>query len=325
MACSEKDITLKPGKINNPETETLMIESFYPFLSDVKYSYQGEGNEFAFYTQYTDYIKGNKIQLRINNGGTESVKVLELNGGQLTLVYSLSECYYRESFIDKPANRNEVLLKEPLKEGTSWTLSDGSKRSITDTSAEVKTSAGTFSCIEVTTEYKDSKRKDYYAENTGLIKTISEGPDYKVSSTLNKIDKNVQLKQSVKFYYPDINSNQLPNTSIELKFNTNDITRKKFEEYFKKLPNNSSNKLISINTKINSLYLNKDGMVYADFSKQLVSEMNAGSGYEAMILQSITNTLGNYYNVKKVYLTVEGNPYSSGHIYMNKGEAFIVK
>jgi hypothetical protein len=65
-------------------------------------------------------------------------------------------------------------------------------------------------------------------------------------------------------------------------------------------------------------------MVYVDFTKELVSEMNAGAGFESMILQCITNTLGRYYGVTKVYLTVEGSPYSSGHIIMKKGEPFIV-
>lgn len=58
--------------------------------------------------------------------------------------------------------------------------------------------------------------------------------------------------------------------------------------------------------------------------QSLVSEMNAGAAYETMILQCITNTLGIYYGVKKVYLTVEGKPYSSGHIEMKKGVPFIV-
>jgi spore germination protein GerM len=65
-------------------------------------------------------------------------------------------------------------------------------------------------------------------------------------------------------------------------------------------------------------------MVYVDFSKELISEMNAGAGYEAMILKSITNTLGEYYGVSKVYITVDSSPYSSGHILMEKGEYFSV-
>lgn len=43
-----------------------------------------------------------------------------------------------------------------------------------------------------------------------------------------------------------------------------------------------------------------------------------------MILQSIVNTVGGYYGVEKVYLTVDENPYSSGHILMKVGESFSV-
>jgi len=52
--------------------------------------------------------------------------------------------------------------------------------------------------------------------------------------------------------------------------------------------------------------------------------MNAGSSYESLILQSITNTIGTYYGVDKVYITVEDKPYVSGHIEMKKGEFFTV-
>ncbi len=52
--------------------------------------------------------------------------------------------------------------------------------------------------------------------------------------------------------------------------------------------------------------------------------MNAGAYYESMILQSITNTLGMYYGIEKIYITVDGNPYESGHIQKNEGEPFTI-
>jgi spore germination protein GerM len=97
-----------------------------------------------------------------------------------------------------------------------------------------------------------------------------------------------------------------------------------FESAFKDLPKGDLGKVLGPNVKIKSLYLNKDNRVYVDFTKELVSEMNAGSGFESMILQCITNTLGAYYGADKVYITIEGIPYSSGHIMMKKGEAFTV-
>jgi uncharacterized protein involved in tellurium resistance len=66
-------------------------------------------------------------------------------------------------------------------------------------------------------------------------------------------------------------------------------------------------------------------MVYIDLNKDFVTEMNAGSGYESMILQSIGNTFGKYYNSQKVILTIDNNPYESGHIVMKKGEYIKVK
>ncbi|MPM51125.1 hypothetical protein SDC9_97872 [bioreactor metagenome] len=52
--------------------------------------------------------------------------------------------------------------------------------------------------------------------------------------------------------------------------------------------------------------------------------MNAGSGFEAMILQCLTNTLGDYYQVEEVYITIDGGPYESGHIIIEEGEAYKV-
>ena len=65
-------------------------------------------------------------------------------------------------------------------------------------------------------------------------------------------------------------------------------------------------------------------IVYIDFSKEFIDEMNAGAGYEGLILQSITNTMGSYYVVDEVYITVEGKPYESGHILLKKDETLKV-
>ena len=61
-------------------------------------------------------------------------------------------------------------------------------------------------------------------------------------------------------------------------------------------------------------------MVYVDLSFEYLSEMSAGAGYEAMMLQCIANTFGNYYGVNRVLLTIANQQYSSGHIYLEKFE-----
>lgn len=325
-----------PGKENVSDTQpkdstntpsdakdTYTINDYYPYKENVKYEYEGKGNEYASFTVFVDYIKEGKLQLRKNNGGTELVNVLENKNGELKLIFSKEEAYYREDFTSKPSNKNEILLKEPLVKGTSWTLPDGSKRYISNVNVQVDTAMGNFKTLEVTTEGKSSKTIDYYALNTGLIKTVSISDSLEVSSTLKMLRNLSPLVQNVKFYYPNGGDSKLYFLNRKLEFKTNDITKQTFEKYFKESPKSTLGKLIGPNVKIKSLYLNGD-TVYVDFTKELVTEMNAGSGYESLILQAITNTLGGYYNSDKVYITVEGSPYSSGHIAMKKGETFKV-
>ena len=73
----------------------------------------------------------------------------------------------------------------------------------------------------------------------------------------------------MKFYFPNGNDSFNYITNKELSFNTNDVTREIFEKQFKEVPNSNVGKLMSPNTKINSLYLNEDNMVYVDFSKRI--------------------------------------------------------
>jgi spore germination protein GerM len=110
-----------------------------------------------------------------------------------------------------------------------------------------------------------------------------------------------------------------------LSFRTGDITRQVLETALtQKAANENYLPLASTNTKINSMYLGDDKIVYADFSPELVTEMNAGAGIELQIIQCITNTLGSYYGTDRVYITIDGKPYESGHLLMKKGETFKV-
>ena len=302
---SKPKVDISTPKVDNSKVTvaTAKIGDYYPFEKNIKYKYIGVGNEYATYFVYVDYLRGTRQQIRVNNGGTETVKVLENKDGELRLILSKGEIYYREDFTSKINNKPEILLKEPLTKGNYWILKDGSKRSITNVKVDIKTALANYECIEVTTVRKDSTDKDYYAPKIGLVKSLFSSNGSDISSTLNKMEKNVPLVQTVKFYYPNGNDSVNYITEKKLSFNTNDITKKIFEKNFNQVPSENLGRLISPNTTIKSLYLNKD-MVYLDLSKEFTKEMNAGSGYESQILQCITNTLGDYYMVKKVYITV---------------------
>jgi spore germination protein GerM len=125
-------------------------------------------------------------------------------------------------------------------------------------------------------------------------------------------------------YFADADE-KIYSVQFELSLKTGTDIRKALEEAMKKEPPKTSHlPLISANTKLNSLILEKDNTVHADFSNEFVSEMNAGAGYETLILQSVTNTIGNYFGTNKVLITLDGKPYESGHILMDEEEVFEV-
>jgi hypothetical protein len=308
-------------------TSSLKIEDYYPIKENTRYVYEGTGNEYASYNVMIDYVNDHKVQQRIDNGGTVVANIVEIADGKLTISYSRAEAYYRENLLKSENKEEEILLMEPLKKGTSWDLKDSRIRTITNTAADVTTPTGNYKAIEVTTKGPDGQTMDYYVKDIGLVKTTFTSEGMEVSSSLSKIEENVPFVQTISFFYPNINDDQLYYRNNEISFHTNDITKNIVEKVYKEnVPDPTNlNPVFTKNTKINSLYLNKDGNLYLDLNQAFLTEMNAGSGIEAMILQSVVNTFGHYYGVEKVYLTIENEPYSSGHFSMDKGEFFHVE
>ncbi len=310
------------------EKEAFTIEDYYPMLADIEYVYEGQGNEYASYQQTTDFLDAanQRIQTRTNNGGTETVRVIEIKGGKLTVIKKLDECYYRDNFLTGTASEEspEVLLMEPLVQGTEWTLSDGRKRYISGVDVPVTTPSGDYKAIEVTTKNEDGDSKDYYALQVGLVKSVFQSKDLEVTSSLKTINTDQAYTKTIDIYYPDVDEKLYPEQTT-LTFHTGDEAKDILQAVISKKPSKDSYlPLASMNTKVNSLYLSENETVMVDFSKEFVNDMNAGAGYELLILQGITNTLGNYYQVQNVIITVDGKPYESGHIMMEEGEAFHV-
>ena len=320
MVLASCDMAPRPGEPDN-QKEKLSIVDYYPITENTKYSYEGKGNEFASYSVYVDYAANNRIQTRTNNGGTESINVLELKDGQLTLLYSRGETYFRHNFLNNKYDGGKILLTEPLREGNSWNYDDGTTATITGMSKEVVTASGNYEAIEVTLEGEQGKTLDYYAKDVGLVKTIASGDGYEVSSVLSSIENNTPLIQTIALYYPNIDG-YLNTIDVQIEFNTNDEPKNVIERIVKDL---SVYEILSPHTKINELFYNEEeNSVHIDLTEDFVTEMKAGAGFEGLILQSLTNTLGQYYGVNEVYITIDGGPYESGHIIIEEGEPSLV-
>lgn len=298
------------------------VAELFPFEKDVYSLYEGMGIEYAGYTEYVDFLSEERIQLRRNNGGTEMVVVLEKKDGELREILLHPEIYFKENFLGKEPEGDRLLLKEPLVLGATWT-SLGDSVEVTGVEVPVETPLGTFPSLEVTRKVASGNDhaviKDYYSPAMGLVKTIHVGEGYEVTATLKERTVNTPQKKIVNFYYPNAVDERIFLYRKELTFTTNDIPRHTLINAYKELPTKAA-PVLTTNTKVNWLYLNEDGRVYVDLSRDFVEEMNAGSGYEALILQSLANTIGDYYGVSQVMLTIDGETYESGHILLGKFE-----
>ena len=298
------------------------VAAYFPIRPNARYVYEGTGNEYASYDVFVDYAQDTKIQQRVDNGGTVLARVVEVAGGAARLVYSREEAYYRENLLKKEPNADEILLMEPLQEGTAWTLGDGRERRIEGVSVPVSTPSGDYAAIEVITASENGTTADYYAEGVGLVKSVFRYGDAEIASALAAIEEDISLTQTVRFFYPDADGEALASAEVPVRFRTNDITRTALESAYRGA---APFPVFSENTRINSLYLNRDGMVYIDLNRAFVDDMNAGSGVEALILQGVADTFGRYYGANRVLLTIDNELYESGHIALKKGEYLKVR
>ncbi|SKA84814.1 Sporulation and spore germination [Caloramator quimbayensis] len=318
-SCSPSSIETKYKDKNS----NYKISDFFTFKGNFKISYQSLGNNYSSRTVYIDYIKGNRIQLRIVTPSTVTGQVIESDNGELKLLTLRDEFNYIDDLTSYVNKEPEILLKEPIKLGNSWTLPNGSKRFISGIDMDVETPIGRFKCLEVTTKSKDSTKIDYYALGFGPIKTIYKDNNSISETVIDKVENSSKLIQIIKFYYPDNSSNIIYIKNKEY-FKTNDLLKDIIEKNFKSAPFNTLN-LISDDTKINKLYFNyPEHTVYVDFSKDFLNWLKLNALYEKIILQSIINTLGDYFNTDKICITIEGNTFISSCFITNNSNIYYV-
>lgn len=321
----QDQVKVPPVESNDlSKEEVLTVLDYYPFKENTVMDYQGIGNEFAEQKTFIEFVEGNRAQMKIVNPGTTFVRVLEYKDGALKEVFSEGEFYHIENMLNSTSNSEEIILQEPLKLGNAWEDSEGHNVEITSVSQSIETPSGTYEALEITKKLDEgSTEKRYYAKDIGHVATIYVDGEFEVKTLLEEIDD--EYETQVITYYPTSEDVGTKYVKQNIEFNTNDDIEEVLEGIMKNPPSDKLIAPISKDTKINKLHLNRDSWTLeADFSKELLTEMNAGSSFETEILKSITNTLGIFYDVDKVYITVEGKPYASGHYGLSEGEYFEV-
>src|SRR6056297_1464879 len=187
-ACNQTNTTTEVDE----EQLNYNIKAYLPLNSGMKYSYKGEGNEFASIKRKNMFIEDNYLQFTENNGGTVVVKIYKVSDQQKSEVYKQGEFYEENNLISKvkeKENINQIILKAPLKVGNSWN-NNNQKREIVSLDQKVEVPAGIFyQVIKIKINYKDSTNIGYefYAPNIGLIKTEYRGEGFVIKSLLESL------------------------------------------------------------------------------------------------------------------------------------------
>ncbi|MBC8589218.1 GerMN domain-containing protein [Paratissierella segnis] len=306
--------------------EGVKATDYYPFYENKIYEYEGIGNEYAEQKVFVEFIDDNKAQLKIMNPGTNIIKIVEYKDGALSEVYSEGEFYHIENMLNVKADKENIILKEPIAVGNSWSTEDGDTKEITNLDKPIDTPYGQFKALETVTKYKDGGiEKEYYVKNIGLVARIFGSEGDEIETLLNSIEAK-PLEHVSQFFYPlysDVGSVYLEDKIL---FYTNQSIEKLFEEKLKNVPSNELIAPLAKDIKINSIHFDRTNKwtVKVDFSKELLMNTKEGTALESEVLKSIVNTFGKFYDSERVYISVNGVPYESGHFAMESEEGFLV-
>ncbi|GAV22406.1 GerMN domain-containing protein [Carboxydothermus pertinax] len=325
-ACTKKE-TATPQIIKPEEKPTIeaKISDYFPVKPNWYWEYEGIGNEFAGGRVDTEFIKDRRVQLLQQNGGTDTAKIFEVSEDGVKLVFTEEESYWRINYlgISPKKKMEEYYLKAPLKVGTTWTVGD-TTWTIENLKEKVQVPAGEFTCIKVVGKSKDSTIERYFAKGVGLVKQRFIFGNAVVEDNLKKYgdgekDGNLPAKTLI-INYPSPNLDKLLSEERTEKFKTGEELAEKITAILKE----DKYKVLGPNVKLLS-YVRTNQNLRLNFSKELISELNAGSSFEALKIDSIVNTFGRNFGVKGVIINVEGKGYESGHFAFGKDEVLKVK
>ncbi len=273
--------------------------------------YEGSGNEFADYEVFFEFTSNGSVQRRIINPGTTSVEVLTTESDSIIRKFHEAERFYIYNNLND-VNDDEVIIKDPIEVGTKWDV-EGGTREITKVDVEIFTDVKTYDAVEVKIIRNEVTTLEYYAKDVGLIKSIfNPGPD-EVTSTLKEI-KSSPLLISIDLFYPEEDSVNTKSINFETNANFIDLLEEEYKKEF-----DGVRSPLSSNTNINNITIVED-VLYVDLSEDFIEESNAGASYEGLMIQSIVNTFGKFYEKDKVILTIDNGPYVSGHFSFDVNE-----
>lgn len=179
-----------------------------------------------------------------------------------------------------------------------------------------------IACTDSNKEENLSNKPTIEEETTTTTPTTNDEKNNEDVDNANNKDE--AKEEDVNLYYYDVITDKIVyiNKTITIK---GKAVGTALVNALKESPNSDISPSIANEITLKSAKLDKENdTISLDFSANFISAQNLGSGAESKTLTAICNTFGDYYDINNVIITLEGKPYSSGHILMSEGEAFKV-
>ncbi|SHE85686.1 GerMN domain-containing protein [Clostridium fallax] len=320
---SSSKIAYMPNLIENDKNleslDSKSVPSGNVNMDLIKYLPTKVNTELIYSTPYKDdliymYIEtfdGNKLQFKTTDLSSNSNYLLKICEDNISLVYYEEHSIKNSHLLDKK-NKNEILLKSPLKVGTKWSDDNYDSNEITSLNKKISTSFKEFETIEVTSKSQGLILKRYYAPNVGLVKSILETGGKSYVYELKSIKENSPYKKNVRiFFYDSLNDYcyyEDKDISQEYGISNKDL----YQSVLNDPPYNSATLLSKSNISINSIILSvNDSLAKVDLGDDPEIYYLPNFKIKSLIL-TLVNTICYNYNVEKCQITVNGQPFFQG-------------
>lgn len=289
-----------------PEGTTLELSNYLPYVA---YQLKQFSNESSSYTTYVDFFDENKrvMQVREIVGATNYVNIYEWSEQAIQLTARHENIALFENLtqdVSSTPDANLTLLSAPVAVGTTWSYDGTHTSQIVGLYESLTLGEQQYTeVVEVSTPFEAYDLRQYYASGDGLI--------------LTRYVDNVEVSTGEQFWQVTGNSHQVmmilnrdvaqPQTEgeyllslekVPFAYQTNDSLARAFQRLFTDLG------WITDDIVVNSLTVDEAGVANLDFSAGVVAAFNQHPSTETSIIPAIVTTVGHYFDVTQVRLTV---------------------
>lgn len=289
-----------------PEGTTLELSNYLPYVA---YQLKQFSNESGSYTTYVDFFdESNRVmQVREIVGATNYVNIYEWSEQAIQLTARHENIALFENLtqdVTSTPDANLTLLSAPVAVGTTWSYDGTHTSQIVGLYESLTLGEQQYTeVVEVSTPFEAYDLRQYYASGDGLILTryvdnaeVSTGEQFwQVTGNSHQVmmilNRDVAQPQTEGEYLLSLEK-------VPFAYQTNDSLARAFQRLFTDLG------WITDDIVVNSLTVDEAGVANLDFSAGVVAAFNQHPSTETSIIPAIVTTVGHYFDVTQVRLTV---------------------